>query len=259
MEPNSNLTKTNASQYNQVQQQGTTDLRTLLPRFSNITTWETADMIGTAPTNALEAIRSNKNQISGLVKESGTGSVDVVLVLLLNQIFSLTLSPVSNLQPFAVMIRRNFWDLRFEEIQYVLSKGISGGYGKIFGHLTYPIIAEWLQTYKETERAATVDLRAIERQTEKKVDLSDYEEGSPIDVLIKAFSVPVVQTTEEIKDSKPAPTKEFMDERQWGFFVANKANIKTEDLPKLLAMVKENEFTKTAESIEQEIERRANV
>lgn len=214
-------------------------------------------MIGTAPTSALEAIRANKNQLSGLVKQSGTGSVDVALVLLLNQIFSLTLSPVTNLQPFAVMIRRNFWDLRFEEIQYVLTKGISGGYGKIFGHLTYPIIAEWLQTYKETERAAAVDLRAIERQNDKKVDLSDYEEGSPIDVLIKAFKMPVIETTPEQLDSKPAPTREHMDERQWGFFIANKASIKTEQLPELLKAVKENEFTKTAEAIEREIERRS--
>lgn len=225
-------------------------------------------MIGTAPTSALEAIRANKNQLSGLVKQSGSGSVDVALILLLNQIFSLTLSPVTNLQPFAVMIRRNFWDLRFEEIQYALVKGISGGYGKVYGHLSYPIIAEWLQTYKYGpedkdgnrhggERMAAVDERAVKRQADKAVDLSGYEEGSVIDQLVKAFKVPVVNTTEEVSEQKPAPTREHMDERQWGFFVANKASIKTEQLPELLKAVKENEFTKTAEAIEHEIERRS--
>lgn len=210
-------------------------------------------MIGTAPTSALEAIRSNKNQLSGLVKHSGSGAVDVVLILMLDQIFSLTLSPVTNLQPFAVMIRRNFWDLRFEEIQYVLTKGISGGYGKIFGHLTYPIIAEWLQTYKETERAATVDLRAIERQTEKKVDLSDYEPGSAIDVLIKAFKMPVVETTPETKE---APTKENLDGKYWGTFLAMKHNYSDAELQTFKDWATKGDFTKTLAEIDLEIERR---
>lgn len=210
-------------------------------------------MIETAPTSALEAIRSNGNQLSGLVKQAGTDSVDIVLVLLLTQIFDLTLSPVTNLRPFAVMIRRTFWDLRFEEIQYVLTKGISGGYGKIFGHLTYPIISEWLKTYKETERAATVDVRAVERQAEKKVDLSDYEDGSPIDILIKAFKMPVIETTPETKE---APTKENLDGNYWGTFLAMKHNYTDAELQTFKDWATKSEFTKLLSEIDREIEKR---
>lgn len=212
-------------------------------------------MIGTAPGSALEAIRANGNQISGLVKHAGTEMVDVVLVILLDQIFSLTLSPVANLQPFAVMIRRTFWDLRFEEIQYVLSKGINGGYGKIYGHLSYPIIAEWLQEYKETERAATVDARALERKAEASIKLSacDYEEGSVIDQLVKAFKVPPVEVPSE---QPPAPTHEFLDGKYWGTFLASKKSYSDKDLQTFKDWATKGNFTKTLAEINLEIERR---
>lgn len=73
----------------------------------------------------------------------------MILTKALSEVFSLTLSPANpdQLAAMARQIRTNFWQFRLEEVTYVLNRGINGGYGKMFGHLNYVQISEWLQIY----------------------------------------------------------------------------------------------------------------
>lgn len=64
--------------------------------------------------------------------------------------------------------------LRVEEIIYALNKGINGGYGKVFGHLNYIQIADWLNEY-DAERTLAIQQMNDKSAGESKVLLKDWK------------------------------------------------------------------------------------
>ena len=122
-------------------------------------------ILTSTPKTATDAINSTSDALSVCIKQNGTLSVDFALINILRQIFELTLSPINadQLTAIAVQIRTNFWMLKFEEVMFALNKGINGGYGKIFGNLSYIHLAEWLNTYLDEDRLrAVTDMRIKE-------------------------------------------------------------------------------------------------
>ena len=122
-------------------------------------------ILTSTPKTATDAINSTSDALSVCIKQNGTLSVDFALINILRQIFELTLSPINadQLTAIAVQIRTNFWMLKFEEVMFALNKGINGGYGKIFGNLSYVQLAEWLNTYLDDDRLrAVTDMRIKE-------------------------------------------------------------------------------------------------
>jgi hypothetical protein len=122
-------------------------------------------ILTSTPKTATDAINSTSKALSVCIKQNGTLSVDFALINILRQIFELTLSPINadQLTAIAVQIRTNFWMLKFEEVMFALNKGINGGYGKIFGNLSYIHLAEWLNTYLDDDRLiAVTDMRIKE-------------------------------------------------------------------------------------------------
>ena len=117
------------------------------------------------PKTPTEALSLTSAPLSVVVKEIGSVHVDIATINLLGQIFAITISPVNAVQlmSIAVQIRTNFWMLKFEEVMFALNKGINGGYGKIFGNLSYIHLAEWLNTYLDDDRLkAVTDMRIKE-------------------------------------------------------------------------------------------------
>ena len=122
-------------------------------------------ILTSTPKTATDALNSTSDALSVCIKQNGTLSVDFALINILRQIFELTLSPINadQLTAIAVQIRTNFWMLKFEEVMFALNKGINGGYGKIFGNLSYVQLAEWLNTYLDEDRLrAVTDMRIKE-------------------------------------------------------------------------------------------------
>ena len=117
------------------------------------------------PKTPTEALSLTSAPLSVVVKEIGSVHVDIATINLLGQIFALTLSSANaeQLMAMAVQIRTNFWMLKFEEVMFALNKGINGGYGKIFGNLSYVQLAEWLNIYLDEDRLrAVTDMRIKE-------------------------------------------------------------------------------------------------
>ena len=122
-------------------------------------------ILTSTPKTATDALNSTSDALSVCIKQNGTLSVDFALINILRQIFELTLSPINadQLTAIAVQIRTNFWMLKFEEVMFALNKGINGGYGKIFGNLSYVQLAEWLNIYLDEDRLrAVTDMRIKE-------------------------------------------------------------------------------------------------
>ena len=122
-------------------------------------------ILTSTPKTATDAINSTSDALSVCIKQNGTLSVDFALINILRQIFELTLSPINadQLTAIAVQIRTNFWMLKFEEVMFALNKGINGGYGRIFGNLSYVQLAEWLNIYLDEDRLrAVTDMRIKE-------------------------------------------------------------------------------------------------
>ena len=129
------------------------------------------------PKTPTEALSLTSAPLSVVVKEIGSVHVDIATINLLGQIFALTLSPVNaeQLMAIAVQIRTNFWMLKFEEVMFALNKGINGGYGKIFGNLSYIHLAEWLNTYLDDDRLiAVTDMRIKEKALASSIRQDNY-------------------------------------------------------------------------------------
>ena len=134
-------------------------------------------ILTSTPKTATDAINSTSNALSVCIKQNGTLSVDFALINILRQIFELTLSPINadQLTAIAVQIRTNFWMLKFEEVMFALNKGINGGYGKIFGNLSYIHLAEWLNTYLDDDRLiAVTDMRIKEKALASSIRQDNY-------------------------------------------------------------------------------------
>ena len=129
------------------------------------------------PKTPTEALSLTSAPLSVVVKEIGSVHVDIATINLLGQIFALTLSSANaeQLMSMAVQIRTNFWMLKFEEVMFALNKGINGGYGKIFGNLSYVQLAEWLNTYLDDDRLiAVTDMRIKEKALASSIRQDNY-------------------------------------------------------------------------------------
>jgi hypothetical protein len=134
-------------------------------------------ILTSTPKTATDALNSTSYALSVCIKQNGTLSVDFALINILRQIFELTLSPINadQLTAIAVQIRTNFWMLKFEEVIFALNKGINGGYGKIFGNLSYIHLAEWLNTYLDDDRLiAVTDMRIKEKALASSIRQDNY-------------------------------------------------------------------------------------
>lgn len=230
-------------------------MKTLLPISK-----QNSGLLATAHSSAIDAIRSNKNQLSGLVKQCGEFQVDAAIIVLLNEVFELTASPIKDLSGMATMIRKNFILLRFEEVVFALNKGINGGYGKVFGHLSYVQISEWLNIYMDTDRAEAVDLMAMERQGEKKAEMKTP--CAPDSAMAQLINVYHTQK-EEVKLFKPTPEKlrltlENYDRGYLKTLMARQDEITTDELYKIQSLATESGYKFTCEHVADEIERREN-
>ena len=198
---------------------------------------------------ALEIIRSNVNCLSGIAKHCGKDATDMAISRLLRELFTLTLSPATpeQLIKMASHIRENFYFLRFEEVQYVLNKGINGAYGYANKNLAYDTISFWLTEYQETERLGAVTERnEANKPTIDKDEVPDEllylnakYTGKPIEKVLTA--------DEKLKR---------LDDQQWTLFATTKDSISTPDLEKLLIQCAESGLTRTTTSIENEIKNR---
>lgn len=204
----------------------------------------------------IEAIRSNPNQISGLIKLCGSEQIDLVILALLNEVFGLTNSPMVNMNSMAVLVRKNFWMLRVEEIVFALNKGINGGYGKIFGHLSYVTISEWLNLYIDTDRAQTVDSRNAEKQGEGKEALkADYSPDSPMAKLIEIFHTEKAEPKVKMKGYVPL-TLENLDRNYLKDVMRRQDELSISDLYKIQELATESGYRFTCEHVGEEIEKR---
>lgn len=134
-------------------------------------------ILTSTPKTVTDALNSTSDALSVCVKQHGTLSVDFALINILRQIFELTLSPINadQLTAIAVQIRTNFWMLKFEEVMFALNKGINGGYGKVFGNLSYIHLAEWLNTYLDDDRLkAVTDMRIKEKALASSIRQDNY-------------------------------------------------------------------------------------
>lgn len=163
----------------------------------------------------------------------------------------------------AKLLTDSFWMLRFDELVYVLKKGMNGGYGKIYGTIQYVELARWMNEYIDGEREIAEQAyrdNRIKEIVSETVDV-DPEKAKEQSEKFSAFVAEVVakMKTKEappVQDNRPAPTREFLDDRQWTFFVSNKDLFPTDKLTELFEAANKSEFTKTAKSIEDEITRR---
>lgn len=206
----------------------------------------------------MAAIRSNPNQISGLVRQCGTVAVDAVLILALNEVFSLTTSPVTDLSGMAAMIRKNFALLRFEEILFALNKGINGGYGKIYGNLSYQQISEWITAYQDLDRAAAVDQRNAEKQGNRKVALTEAatEDGSVLGLLLKEFGDKREEEKKQAATKHPKITREYFDRNLLKSIVQMQSSMSDYELERMQGEATEHGYGFTADHIGEELERR---
>lgn len=139
-------------------------------------------------------------QISFIAKYN-PARCDASLVLVINEFFTIggAATTPDMLAIIATQIRVNFWMLRISEVIYAISRGMAGKYGKQFGTITYPIIAEYLNAYMEGEREAEVKRRREARDEEIKQTI---------------LTVPDAELYLTAKYTPPAPVEEKPEREQ---------------------------------------------
>jgi hypothetical protein len=198
------------------------------------------------PKTPTEALSLTSAPLSVVVKEIGSVHVDIATINLLGQIFALTLSPVNaeQLMAIAVQIRTNFWMLKFEEVIFALNKGINGGYGKIFGNLSYIHLAEWLNTYLDDDRLiAVTDMRIKEKALASSIRQDNYPS---IDLMYKdCYHIP-----KEVKKVQSSESKML------GMFQAFGHTYDIDQLEGELEFATDKGWTMLINEIKNEIEKR---
>lgn len=193
------------------------------------------------------------------MKQCGTVAVDAVLIVALNEVFSLTNSPMMDMSGMAAMIRSNerFKLLRVEEILFALNKGINSGYGKIFGHLSYPHISEWLNEYMDTDRAAAVDQRNQDRQGQRKADMTEAaSKGTAMHQILKIFSERKAREQREVSMCEPMLSREAFDRNLLKSVMQMQDGMEDHELADLQGQATQAGYRFTAEHIGEELERR---
>ena len=204
------------------------------------------------PKTAIEAINRTDLQISGASRHYGAIQVDAVLVKLLNELYGLigTSITVDQMSAIAGQIRVNFWMLRIDEIVYCLNKGVNGGFGKIYGQLNYLIIAEWLTTYIDTERASAIEYQRIKEQGEAKQGLKDW--NIDLSGMIEKFST---KQQEQEKEKSPV-TAEEIDNRTYQQFMVFKSSYTEKQLSDMLQITEQSGLKTTTDAIRKELQSR---
>lgn len=175
--------------------------------------------------NPADVIFSPVPPLSRLVAVVDTPIVDAVVTKALNEVFKLTLSPITPdmLVVMAGQIRANYGHLRVEEVCYVLKKGINNGYGKIYGHLNYTHVSEWLAMYDLEER----DQKIVEYHKQKQGQSKVQEWDSTVTGLIKSVADKMT-LTEKAKE----PVYVDRDQQQLDFLMAFADDLTKSDLEK---------------------------
>lgn len=153
-----------------------------------------------------------------------------------------------NIPSTAMKIIKNYWDLRTDEILYVLNKGATSKYGTIYGNVHYSTIADWLNKYIIEERDYYMEEERI-RKHSAATDIRSVT-ATPEEMYLNA------KYTEPTKDVKKQAT---LDEQQADLFLVFKEDCTGERLLEMLEHHRRHGHTKTATVIEQEIERRKNI
>jgi hypothetical protein len=79
-----------------------------------------------------------------------------------------------------ILVERIFNDFGFlelQEVEYILSCGVTGKYGQIFGNITLDLIIPWVQKYCESERRERPEPKAKEQEpvlTGKEISESEF-------------------------------------------------------------------------------------
>jgi len=173
--------------------------------------------------NPADVIFSPVPALSRIVAVVDTPIVDALLTKALNEVFKLTLSPITPdmLVVMGGQIRANYGHLKIEEVCYVLKKGINNGYGKIYGHLNYTHIAEWLSIYDLDER----DQKIVEYNKEKQNREKVQEWDSSVTNLIKSVADKMTAT-----EKAKAPITVDRDGQQLDFLKAFADNLTRSDM-----------------------------
>lgn len=183
----------------------------------------------------MEAIHSNENQLSGLIKKSSLLEVEIAVARLLREVFELTLSPATTNQIASMAAKiccnQKFKLLRFEEIAYALNKGIDGGYGRDNKNLAYQSLSDWLTEYMEVERWKAVEENQIKKHSEILSEKTVEIDPS----IMYQFSKYVAKIEEPEK-------KIDLKEQRLSFFLSFKGSLTDEQLKKELNENPENEL-----------------
>jgi hypothetical protein len=135
-----------------------------------------------APINLpIDCILADEPQLSLLTKNGGAIAVEAMLARILLEVSDLVSCnwSASAIALYAATMRQNFWHLRFDEIAYVLNRGVNGGYGKIYGSLSYAMIGDWLNTYIDGDR-----MQAVEMARMKKISAAQVEQTQSMGVVV---------------------------------------------------------------------------
>jgi hypothetical protein len=128
---------------------------------------------------------------------------DAMLIKLLNEFMALggAATTPDVLATMATNIRTNFWMLRISEVIYAISRGMSGKYGKQYGTITYPIVAEYLNAYMEGEREAEITRRREARDAEIKADVITLPDAELY--LTAKYTPPEKKEQVEVREQTP--------------------------------------------------------
>lgn len=186
--------------------------------------------------------------------------MDAVLIVALNEVFSLTNSPMMDMSGMAAMIRSHerFRMLRFEEVLFALKKGINNGYGKIYGNLSYQHISEWIETYMDTDRAAAVDMRNQERQGHRKMQMKEahVDDESVMGRLLKIYHDKREEEKAEAIKTGPTVSRDGFDRSLLKNIMQMQDKMEDHELERLQGLATEAGYRFTAEHIGEELERR---
>lgn len=230
----------------------------MLPQLQSAT-----GLLKTAPQTAIDAFICNNNKIAGLTKQCGPIAVELALVRLLKEVFTLTLSPVTpdQLAAMAEEIRTSYYYLGFEEIILALKNGINGKYEKIYGHINYQHIASWMHGF-ERERVESIQNyrdnshEAVTSRGNAIDYLASLPEESLKQIAVMSEKLSAEKTTEL---SKEEINHRLRDGERLVQFDKHKDKIQTFRVVEIMEEADENDWFRTWLSASRELDSRINI
>ena len=75
------------------------------------------------------------------------------------------------------MILRNYWYMKAEEVLLVFKEGIFGKYGKVYGQINFPVIAQWFEAH-DAERSGLFEANHETKKGE--LNGSNHDRKAPL-------------------------------------------------------------------------------